>query len=736
MKQIILFIGLYLVGSVWVNAQTGTINYPIEKSRQLFHDLVDKEQKRLQALDGTADEMVGLSSDETINVQIAYSLLTQADELQEKIETDSTLPGIAKVKYIRGLEILLNGYNNNARRKDFPVTIAPDLIVAFGNALQLDRKNESIEPVVKANCYSVGKLLIECFTHPENVGIKSSRLILSEKYLAENPAEILTYLQRSQDLVGTDSLLILAAHNDPNKFYSYAQSGDRLGARIRTIEDPFVKTLSKMAVSRSGQLYYPFIDLLLNQKITFEEIDAVKDDNLAYYKLLVKTRIGYAKRMLGTQKDTPMEMGKLTAMLTNKAKEAFINEINGLHDNPSEAVRFRSLDPLSAQELYYLCVVGEDVIYTSSYLGVFKRIFQRMKVPRGDSLILSVYADYFRKFIKMAAGYNTLDTLLKSMPADDAATLMRAFMSRLEVSTNINNVEDAVDVADSYSSIFESNKRLAKNMRQEATINYERCVRNNDKNGMVVYRLEKTLFESADTTKNIDISAELGIPPVYSVDYNRLVDDSARVVQQVFFYGDEDKDGQTSYENFKALFAGKSEWKMSENAEWISIKSMKGKRIWIFANRPLYGPNDPDAKAQANLAEHLRNMNLKPSIFIHRGHSYHVKASLAQLQPSGKIVILGSCGGYNNLNEVLTISNDAHIISSKQVGTKTVNEPILREINNTLLVGRNIEWLPMWKKLSKEFVTKDAKDKFNDYVPPYKNLGALFIKAYRRAISE
>jgi hypothetical protein len=297
MKQIILFIGLYLVGSVWVNAQTGNVNYPVEKSRQLFHDLVDKEQKRLQALDGIADDMVGLSSDETINVQIAYSLLTQADELQEKIETDSTLPGIAKVKYIRGLEILLNGYNNNARRKDFPVTIAPDLIAAFGNALQLDRKNESIEPVVKANCYSVGKLLIECFTHPENVGIKSSRLILSEKYLAENPNEILTYLQRSQELSsGTDSLLILAAHNDPNKFYSYAQAGDRLGARIRTIEDPFVKTLSKMAVSRSGQLYYPFIDLLLNQKITFEEIDAVKDDNLAYYKLLVKTRIGYAQR--------------------------------------------------------------------------------------------------------------------------------------------------------------------------------------------------------------------------------------------------------------------------------------------------------------------------------------------------------------------------------------------------------------------------------------------------------
>jgi hypothetical protein len=736
MKRIILFGFLYLVGNLWVNAQTAVMPYTVDKSRQLFHDLVDKEQKRLLALDGIADEAVTLSSDETINLQIAYSLLTQTDDLQEKIETDSTLANIVKVKYIRGLETLLNGYNNSARRKDFPITIAPDLLTAFNSAVQLDRKNESIEPVVKIYCYSVGKLLIECFTHPENIGIKSSRLILSEKYLAENPAEILTYLQRNIDLPSADSLIILAAHNDPNKFYNYAAAGDRLGARIRTINDPFVKTLAKMAVSRSGQLYYPFIDLLLNQKITIDEIDAVKEDNLAYYKLLVKTRIGYAQRMLGAQKDTPMEMNKLTAMLTSKAKDVFINEINGLHDNPSEAVRFRSLDPLSPQELYYLCVVGEDIIYTSSYLGVFKRIFQRMKTPRGDSLIMSVNADYFRKFLKMAAGYNTLDTLLKSMPAEDAATLMKAFMSRLEVSTTVNNVEDAVDVADSYSSIFETNKILANNMRVEAAINYERCVRNNDKNGMVVYRLEKTLFESADTASKVDVSQELGIPPVYSVDFNSLKDDSGRVIQQVFFYGDQDNDGQMSYANFKSLFAGKAEWKMSENADWLTVKSIKGKPVWIFANRPLLGPDDPDAKAQAKLGAYLQAMNLKPTVFIHRGHSYHVKYSLKQIQPSARIVVLGSCGGYNNLNDVLTISSDAHIISSKQVGTKTVNEPILKAINTTLNNGRNVDWLPMWKELSKQFPSGEAREKFNDYIPPYKNLGAIFIKAYRRAMKE
>jgi hypothetical protein len=517
------------------------------------------------------------------------------------------------------------------------------------------------------------------------------------------------------------------------RFYNYATVGDRLGSRIRAMQDPFVHTIASMAVSKSGQLYFPFIDLLLSNKISFDEIDRVKDDNLGYYRLLVKTRIDYAGRMMAPTRDTPMEMQSLTRMMSKKAIDAFVNEINGLHDQP-DPVRFKCLEPLTSQELYYLCVVSEDVIYTSSYLGVYKRIFEKMKIPRGDSLILSVKADYFRKFIKMSAAYNTLDTLLKSMPSDNAVSLMKAFIIGLEKTTTTATVEDAVDVADAYSSIVEKNTPLAEFMLDEANWNYERCVKNNDKNGMVVYRLEKTLFESADTTKKMDLSKQLGIAPIYSVDYKGLAADSGRVVQQVFFYGDEDKDGQNSYANFKALFAGKPEWKMSENENWLTIKSVKGKPVWIFANRPLYGPDDPDDKAQKKLNAYLESQRLKPTIYIHRGHSYHVKYSLQQIQPSARIVILGSCGGYNNLNEVLTISSDAHIISSKQVGTKTVNDPILKAMNDILLGGKNIEWLPMWKDLGKQF-SGAAKEKFDDYIPPYKNLGAIFIKAYRRAMS-
>lgn len=117
---------------------------------------------------------------------------------------------------------------------------------------------------------------------------------------------------------------------------------------------------------------------------------------------------------------------------------------------------------------------------------------------------------------------------------------------------------------------------------------------------------------------------------------------------------------------------------------------------------------------------------------IHRGHSYHVKYTIERLPTSAKIVILGSCGGYKNLHDVLATCPDAQIVSSKQTGTQTVNEPIIKAINGELLNGKDIEWIPLWSRIGKEFKgNAQAQDRFSDYIPPHKNLGALFIKAYK-----
>jgi hypothetical protein len=751
-------------------AQPNSYPYKVAQDRMIWHDRVDQEQQRLISMgNGRSDSVIRLTGDDAINLQITDALCRQVDELQQQIEFDSVLNSNAKKKYLRGLQVMLAGFEKGYQSREIPASMAPDLVAAFEEAMQLDEKSLSIEPVIAAHAYAVGSILVECFIYPSpNIGVAPSRTLLTRRYCEMHPALIFSYLSRHRGLPFEDSLIVVAGHYDIGQLYNYAAAGDELAWRIRNSKDSLIHTVALLANSRSGQIYFPFLDQLVKGQISTDDIDKVKEDNLNYFRLLVRTRLDYAARILPPLRDTPLEMNALTRMLEKKSKQVFVNEINALHTVESPAVRFKILDPLTPEELYYLVVLSEDEIYTSSYLGVYERIFQRMRQPFGDSLLLSVHGDYFRKFIKMAAAYNKLEHFLGTMDKQNAVTVMKSFVIHLENAGE----EEAVDVADSYSSIVEKSPALAKYILGEVRWNYEKNVAEGDKKGVIIYHLLETLFESADTANKIDLSASLGIPPVYFVDHQSLVDDSGRVVQQVFFYGDKDKDGQNSYEDYMALFRphysarpakgrgskgpsskgpgskgpgskgpspvrpeGKPEWKIVENPQWTTITSVRGKPVIIFANKPLLGDDDPDARAQAALSQYMESRHLKPTIVIHRGHSYHVKYTIDQMAPTARIVVLGSCGGYNNLSEVLKRSEDAHIISSKQVGTKTVNEPILEAINNALIAGKDIEWLPMWRDLEARFQNDPVgKEKFDDYIPPYKNLGAIFIKAYRKAM--
>lgn len=727
MNPRLLIVLLFLL-PVAAMAQT-SYKFKVATERMLFHDLVDKQQSNLFDTKDTLE----LSDNEAINNHVEDVLVREIDEMQEQIELDSAINGQVKVKSLKSLETMLRGYAQNKGKKDYPVSMAPALLTAFKEALLLDRNGKSIEPVIVNNDYGIGRIIVECFMYPtENEGVKPSRILLTKKYLELHPDEILPELNKHPDFPYANQFIQMAAHRDIRKLYDYAAARNALGTKIRNHPDSLVRMIATIAASKSGQLYFPFLDNLMQKKITLAQIDSVKDNDLAYYRLMVQTRIDYARRLLPPYRDSVMGMRALTDRMSIKAKQYFIREINALHSDPDK-VRFKRIEPLTPQELYYLIVLGEDEIYTSSYLGVYKRMWERMSSPRADSLLLSVNGDYFRKFIKMAAGYNTINDFLGKMDTVNSTTTMKAFVIRLE---STEGLEEAVDVADSYSSIMDKNPQLAKYISNEVKWNLERNVANSNKRGMVIYNLLKILFESADTTNKVDLTQQLGIPSIYGQDYKALLDDSGRVVQQVFFYGDEDKDGQNSYENFMRMFRGKAEWKIQDNENFTTITSVKGLPVWIFANKPLLGDDDPDAKAQARLNEYLAEKNLKPTIVIHRGHSYHLQYTLKQLAPTAKIVVLGSCGGYNNLNEVLTVCEDAHIISSKQVGTRTVNEPILQAINNNLVAGKNIDWISTWQDLSTRFKDAAAKEKFDDYIPPYKNLGAIFIKSYRKAMGE
>jgi hypothetical protein len=96
-------------------------------------------------------------------------------------------------------------------------------------------------------------------------------------------------------------------------------------------------------------------------------------------------------------------------------------------------------------------------------------------------------------------------------------------------------------------------------------------------------------------------------------------------------------------------------------------------------------------------------------------------------------VFLGSCGGYHLIHDVLEHAPDAHIIASKQIGKGVINQPFFNILMEKLRNGNDINWIPFWKEFGQSVSDKEG---FQDYIPPHKNLGAIFIKAYKSQMGE
>ena len=709
--------------------------YKPEFRRQLNHDGIDGEQKAILNGDGKEDGRFTPSEKEEINQLLTLSLVRKTDWLQYRIETDSMLDHRLKVFYLSGLENLLRYFRQNwnqaGDRKVNPLNLAT-IIDAYEACMQTERKGQSIEYIIYALPYDAGTVVLNANIFDKNAGYQPARNRLVLKLYNMNPERVFPILQQYPDVPFADSLLrSLDKRKFARQFYDYAAAANKLGVLIRNIQDDiFIKTISTMAQSRSGQQYFPFLDNIVSGRMTLRDIDAAKDDSLLYYRLLVKTQQDYIARAIN--KDTAFEFKALSRRLEDKAKADFVNVINGLHNERNLDIRFKSIQSMNAQELYYLAVSSDGSIYTSSFVkGVFPLMMKKSN-NRGDSLLILVNFDKYRKFIKMSAGFNTLDQFLASFPKasregeeDPANTLMRAFVNRLEQS---DGLEDGVDVADSYASISETLKPVADRMLQNIQLNYERNLANGNRKGIAIYNILGKLFLSADSTKNIDLTKELGIPPVYEVPFTALGGDSNRVVVQLFIYGD--KDGIGVFPGLVSMFNNPN-WKIDQsNKQWVTISSARGKPVSLYMNRPLPEETNEDAKAQEALCKYLEEKHLIPTVTINRGHSYNAPYTIDQMSTASKIVFMGSCGGYRMIHDILQKAPDAHIIGTKQIADAPVNNPFLRLIMEKLRTGSDIKWIPFWEELGKIVTDKI----FEDYVPPHKNLGALFIKAYTKAM--
>lgn len=700
---LVIFISKALLSQNNTPVNSGGCQVPL--NRQIFHDYVDAVQKNL--------------------ANASAAVQTSIDRLQCAIETDSLIKAQDKVRYLRGIENLLKTFITDQRSLKTGRASLPDIIGAYEACMKADKNGTSIEPVIRKASYETGNQVIRGsrIAFEKNAGFKSSQHLLVLKYCTLYPDQTFQTLKENPGVPFADSLVKAIARRYPTQLYTYAQANNKLGYTIRNIvNDNFVKTVVRMSKSKSGQQYFPFLDNVVNGKTTMAELEAAENDSVLYYRLLVKTRIDYVQRAIN--KDTAIAYAELEARLQQKASDVFVTTINGLHERP-DAIRFKSIQPLTAQELYYLAVLTDGLIYTSSYTnGVYPLLMKKMN-NRGDSLLQAVNYDHYRKFISQAAAYNTLGGFLASFPDSKAADeLMKTFVSRLEES---NGLEDGVDVADSYASIAETLPARAQEMLRNVQANYERNKKEGNARGTSIYTILDKLFQSADSSSKIDLTKELGVPPVYHVPFSSLTNEKGEVIIQVFFFGDED--GKTDFRIFQTMFP-RTHWTIDRsNRQWILIRSIKDKPVLIYANTPFDEETGEDDEAQSSLRDYLREKNILPTVTINRGHSYHANTTIAYMAPGSRIVFMGSCGGFNLINAILQKSPDAHIVASKQIGKRDINKPFIELLTEKLRTGSDIDWIPFWK----EFRKNADVDGFDDYIPPHKNLGVIFIKAYNNS---
>jgi hypothetical protein len=720
-----------------LQSQNKQDSFSIPVYRQYYHDKINKEQAAIDKLDGKYDQLYNATQQPELNEHLSYSLCQQLDDLQTYIETQQLIPANNdKIRALSFIENTLIKYRTRLKSKLVSPIDLPLLVDQLSIAIKALPVKTPVNKLIEKTPYGISLILQEVFMEfPESD--RAAELIYL-KYITLFPEDILATIGDHISADYADSLINLAAARYPSEVYTQAQSSETvLGKAIQKNPLPLVKTIVQISRMPNAMMYFPFLDELQSGKKTFEELKQFirngeeEFDSVGYYKLLVRTEQAYFSRMTSAIRDTPIAMfgvNGLTETLRQRAIQHFITPINQLHDEANLNKRMRSIDSLNAVELYYMMVMGENEIYTSSFKHSFHRMLTRMgATPRTDSLLLKLRFEFFRKFIKMCAGYNKLDTFLRLMPAKSANLLFKAFVSNLEKE---NALEDATDVADAFSSI--SDLELRKKVMAYIEENEKRQQQKNNSRGMLIYGLLKNIFRS-ESGEHIDLKTIAGVESVYEIETKKLMDDSGRIVQQVFFYGDED--GKAFFPSFLKSFES-ANWKITKKAEWVEIHSLKTK-LSVYANLPLNYDANLDDSAQQHLNEYLASKGMKPSIVIHRGHSYWLPGTINRMPESAKVVIIGSCGGYKNLSRILQVAPDAQIISTKEIGAGDINRPIMNEMNQVLLTKPVVVWKELWQTLTSQFNLEGntaLRETWENYIPPYRNLGAIFIKAYQRKV--
>lgn len=662
--------------------------------------------------------------EEGIRIRIREFAYFTIDSLQAAFGDDEKRSAAERVKALTALRYFLQTLRGSLQQQQYDVYDVPYALENFPSIANAVVNNLPLNQIMAGFGARRTQLMADAFRN-YSVGQRLQQLA-DVRRVAVSVENLIPFLERRPDFPYKDTVLLFIAERIPMKLIQYInQYTTPLAQYIRNNSSPVLQELVNMSANRnSGELAHFAEGLATNQYIA-DSLLKLRSSNVNGYFQTIVDAIQDSRRL--------REMGHssgpapvLRTALHDKAMAFYIKPINDLHES-TQLTRFASIQPLRTIDLYYLITTGEDELYTSSFLGIYKLLMQQLSPGRADSLMELVAYDQFRKFIRVCSHYNVLGDYLANMPEPERKKLLSRFISGIETDRE-NGIEEAMDVADAFISLTADSlaNSIIGDLLDE---NLKRCRANDNFYGIRLYKILDQIYEVANNASSRkELFSRLGNYELLPL--SSIKGDDQIIHQLVLFYGDDD--GKASYNSFLQLFRDSARWEIARLPRWVEICSRNSTQaVQIYANHPFEHTFREDEHAQLELIAYLNRQQIKPGVIIHRGHSYHLPTTLGYLQPYMKLAILGSCGGYKNLMTVAGKSPEAQIVATKQIGSRLINDPMIQELNSMLLQEEDIFWPDLWRKLDDQFSKSDAtKTLFSEYVPPYRNLSLFVIRLF------
>ena len=653
---------------------------------------IKNEQQRIDQLDKKLDGLITLKSD-IQSGQATYVYLELSRKIVENITQNFSLSVDQKINQLKTIESILNSVGS--KNIHFYTQFSPSLELVL--KIQEINDTRRLKNILNSNVVTS----LDCI--PFFIDYKLSQSFLLEAVHIE-PSKVLENYKQFKHKTYSNSILDEAAMIAPMKIKTYLHSWNSIHKQIKESKNQTTQIVYDIyeEVGPISRAYILLNDIIEN-RLSISEAHQISKTDLSLFPYLIQMQSN------GVKYGSHSSNEALKYQCLKK-----VNIINDLHEE-SDIIRFRILESLNSKEIYTLIVYSEEEIYTSTFLGMYTRLVKKIDFESNYEFLFSLKFNRFRTFIKMCAGYNMLDDFLLKMGEFEKQKLFDKLVQGIENAND--NLSSAVTLVDTYGSI----KSIpTKSLFEQSILSYYSKVEYSD--AQKIYGSILSVCNIGDASQ-MDETTNNQRKELEILSLDRILKGNKNVQQHFFF---DDEDGRASYSHFLTTF-NKPNWTVEDHQTYIVIKSVKGRTIEIYANKP-----STEYAGQNAINSFFKSQNRWPDIVVHRGHSYFVDAAIESLTPSAEVVFLGSCGGYNIISQVLKYSPDAQIISSKQIGTLLVNDRLCYALNETIRKGEDLDWQKLWINLNKSFIKGSiAHERFQDYIPPHKNLGALLIATYR-----